>query len=192
MLKIAPVMLVLLASAPAFAVSDDVPVRCVVPIARENYWGSASAWAPLTKQFIDRTASWISLTPPATVRGAPGCEGLGENRRQLISIGFNIPQPGYFVVQALGSDRLVVRIRDMFDFPLFEIKADAGDFTGTMVSQAIRLSDGDFKLELEHGSLAGANSSAAGVVASIANREGIVVVNTSAENSCGRFLTQLK
>jgi hypothetical protein len=195
MLKFSLIFLVLLGAVPSFASDDyeDTPVRCVRPIDAPNVWATASSWAPLTRQFADRTASWISLTPPSEFRGAPACGGLAEGQRQLIQIAFNNQQPGYFVIQALASDRLVVRVRDMFDFPLFEITAEFGDFTGTLVSQTIRLSDGDFKLEFESGARAGhQNGPAAGVIASITNREGVVLVNTSAENSCGRFLTKTK
>ncbi len=192
MLKLALMVTAVLAATPVLASSessDDVPVRCRLPIAEANYWQSASAWAPLTRQFTDRTAAWVSLTPAATVRGAPACEGLGEGRRQVISVAFNNPRVGYFTIQALSSDRLVVRIRDAFDYPLFEIHAEAGDFTGTMVAQTVRLSDGDFKLELESGSATGANASAAGVIASLADKEGTILVNTAYENSCGRYLS---
>jgi hypothetical protein len=118
------------------------------------------------------------MTAPAVVRNSPACAALGVTQKQIVSKVFTNVKAGYVGVQALGDDHLVIRIKDSFDYPLYEFIAEPGDFTGSLISQVIRLTTGEFKLELENSD---ANGGASGVIGAVVDGSGNVLVHTSAD-----------
>src|SRR3954464_14207178 len=153
----------------------DSPVACAQGVDQANYWQGRSTWGPMSRMFSDRTASWISMTAPAIVRNMPACGSLKEGQKQIVSKVFTNTVAGYVGIQALGDDHLTVRIRDEFEYPLYEFTAEPGDFTGAMISEVIRLSTGPYKLELESIDEGGG---ASGVIAAVVDLKGQILLHT--------------
>jgi hypothetical protein len=154
----------------------DSPVACAQGVDQANYW-QIRAWSAMSHLFSDRGASWISMTAPATVRNMPACGALKEGQKQIVTKLFTNTAAGYVGVQALGDDHLTVRIRDEFQYPLYEFTAVPGDFTGAMISEVIRLTTGPFTLELESTDEGGGASA---VIATIVGTDGKTLVHTDA------------
>jgi hypothetical protein len=171
--------------APAISYGADSPVSCVLPADGPNtYWQHSRTWSLEARLFADRTASWISMTPVVT-DGLSICDALADGQKQILSKAFTISKVGYYLIQGLGDDHLIMRVKDAFDYPLFTITADPGDFSyGTMVSQIMRLSTGNYTLEIENST----SGDAAGVIASITDSTSQVVVNTGQAGWTGRIV----